>query len=66
MKLLIVDDAKLIHFLVKKILKANDITDIEIKDAFNGNEAVEVAREFKPDLIRLAVDCLLSTRSPFA
>lgn len=55
MKLLIVDDAKLIHFMVKKILTTNGITDIEIKDAFNGNEAVEMAKEFNPDLVLLDV-----------
>ena len=31
MKLLIVDNAKLIHFLVKKILTANEIINIEFK-----------------------------------
>lgn len=55
MKLLIVDDAKLIHFLVKKILTANELTDIEYKDAFNGNEAIEIARDFQPDLVLLDV-----------
>lgn len=55
MKLLIVDDAKLIHFLVKKILKANDLADIEIEDAFNGAEAIEKAKTFVPDLILLDV-----------
>ena len=55
MKLLIVDDAKLIHFLVKKILKANDLEDIEIQDAFDGVQAVEVAKEFQPDLVLLDV-----------
>jgi DNA-binding response OmpR family regulator len=55
MKLLIVDDAKLIHFMVKKILKANGLEDIEYADAFNGNEAIEIAKDFKPDLILLDV-----------
>jgi two-component system, chemotaxis family, chemotaxis protein CheY len=55
MKLLIVDDAKLIHFLVKKILTAHDLTDIEFKDAFNGNEAIEIAAGFEPDLVLLDV-----------
>ncbi len=55
MKLLIVDDAKLIHFLVKKILKANDLTNIEFQDAFNGNEAIEIAKDFQPDLVLLDV-----------
>ncbi len=55
MKLLIVDDAKLIHFMVKKILKANEIEDIEFADAFNGNEAVELAQSFSPDLVLLDV-----------
>lgn len=55
MKLLIVDDAKLIHFMVKKILTARQIADIEYEDAFNGNEAIEIAREFQPDLVLLDV-----------
>lgn len=55
MKLLIVDDAKLIHFLVKKILTAHELTDIEFKDAFDGNEAIEMARDFQPDLVLLDV-----------
>jgi len=55
MKLLIVDDAKLIHFLVKKILTAKEITDIEYADAYNGNEAIALAEEFQPDLVLLDV-----------
>ena len=55
MKLLIVDDAKLIHFLVKKILTANGFEDIEYADAFDGNQAISMAKEFKPDLILLVV-----------
>ncbi len=55
MKLLIVDDAKLIHFMVKKILKANEIEDVEFADAFNGSEAVELAKTFSPDLVLLDV-----------
>ena len=55
MKLLIVDDAKLIHFMVKKILAAGGIENIEINDAFNGKEAIEMAKEIKPDLVLLDV-----------
>lgn len=55
MKLLIVDDAKLIHFLVKKILNEKNISDIEFEDAFDGNEAVAKAQSFHPDLILLDV-----------
>jgi two-component system chemotaxis response regulator CheY len=55
MKLLVVDDAKLIHFLVKKILTANEITDIEFQDAFDGVEAIAMAKEFEPDLVLLDV-----------
>jgi len=55
MKLLIVDDAKLIHFLVKKILTEHELAGIEFQDAFNGNEAIEMAREFQPDLVLLDV-----------
>ena len=55
MKILIVDDAKLIHFMIKKILKAADITDIEFADAFNGVEAIEMEQSFQPDLVLLDV-----------
>lgn len=55
MKLLIVDDAKLIHFLVKKILTENKIDNIEFQDAFNGNEAIKIANDFQPDLVLLDV-----------
>lgn len=55
MKLLIVDDAKLIHFMVKKILKEAGIDGIEIQDAFDGNQATDMAKEFKPDLVLLDV-----------
>ena len=55
MKILIVDDAKLIHFVAKKILKASGFEDIEFKDAFNGNEAIEIAEDFQPDLVLLDV-----------
>ncbi|MBT5933733.1 response regulator [Sulfurimonas sp.] len=55
MKLLVVDDAKLIHFMVKKILKEAGIDGIEIQDAFDGNQAADIAKEFKPDLVLLDV-----------
>lgn len=55
MKLLVVDDAKLIHFMVKKILKAKGIEDIEYADAFDGDEAIQIAKEFAPDLVLLDV-----------
>ena len=55
MKLLIVDDAKLIHFMVKKILTAQGFSDIEFQDAFDGNQAIEIAKEFNPDLVLLDV-----------
>lgn len=55
MKILIVDDAKLIHFMVKKILTAQGLEDIEYADAFDGNQAVEIAKEFEPDLVLLDV-----------
>jgi len=55
MKILIVDDAKLIHFLAKKILKAKGFEDIEFLDAFDGEEAIAIANESKPDLVLLDV-----------
>ncbi len=55
MKILIVDDAKLIHFMVKKILTAQGLEDIQYADAFDGQQAVDMAKEFNPDLILLDV-----------
>ncbi len=55
MKILIVDDAKLIHFMVKKILAAKGLEDIQYADAFDGQQAVDMAKEFNPDLILLDV-----------
>ena len=55
MKLLIVDDAKLIHFMIKKILKAGGYEDIEYQDAFDGVQAIDMAKEFQPDLVLLDV-----------
>ena len=55
MKLLIVDDAKLIHFMVKKTLMAKGISDIEYEDAFDGNEAIWLAQKFDPDLILMDI-----------
>lgn len=55
MKILVVDDAKLIHFMVKKILKAKGLEDIEYADAFDGDEAIVVAKDFMPDLVLLDV-----------
>jgi len=55
MKILIVDDAKLIHFMIKKILTANELTGIEFEDAFDGEEGVAKAKSFQPDLILLDV-----------
>ncbi len=55
MKLLIVDDAKLIHFMVKKILMARGLSNIEFEDAFDGNEAIWQAKKFEPDLILMDI-----------
>jgi two-component system chemotaxis response regulator CheY len=55
MKLLIVDDAKLIHFMIKKILIARGLSNIEFEDAFDGNEAIWFAKKFEPDLILMDV-----------
>ena len=55
MKLLVVDDAKLIHFMVKKTLIAKGISDIEYEDAFDGNEAIWLAKKFDPDLILMDI-----------
>ncbi|MEA2098507.1 MAG: response regulator [Campylobacterota bacterium] len=55
LKLLIVDDSKLIHFSIKKIIEENYTDDIEIKDAYNGNEAIEITNEFNPDIVLLDI-----------
>lgn len=55
MKLLIVDDAKLIHFMIKKTLMAKGLSSIEYEDAFDGNEAIWLAKKFEPDLILMDI-----------
>lgn len=55
MKLLVVDDAKLVHFMVKKILLAKGLSTIEFEDAFDGNEAIWIAKKFEPDLILMDI-----------
>lgn len=54
-KLLLVDDSKLVHLTINKILEDNEIENIEIKNAYNGNEAVSIAEEFMPDLVLLDI-----------
>lgn len=51
-KVLVVDDAKLMHKLIKGIL---EVRDVEIIDAFDGIEAIKLAKESKPDIVFLDV-----------
>lgn len=51
-KVLIVDDSKLIHKITKNVLVNREV---EIESAFNGNEAIEVFKSFKPDLVLLDI-----------
>ncbi|MEA2051165.1 MAG: response regulator [Campylobacterota bacterium] len=51
-KVLIVDDAKLMHKLLTGILSQREV---EITSAYDGNEAIEAVKKAKPDIIFLDV-----------
>lgn len=51
-KLLIVDDSEYICYQVQQIFKNEDI---ELKKALNGKEALQIVKDFMPDLILLDV-----------
>jgi CheY-like chemotaxis protein len=50
MKILVVDDAKLMHSVLENYIKKN-FSDVEIILASNGEEAVEKCKNEKPDMI---------------
>lgn len=52
-KILFVDDDPDIHFIVKICLK--EIPGVELRSATSGEEAIEIAMKFLPDLIILDV-----------
>jgi len=52
---LLVDDEIILHHLIKRILKSAN-WDVELKSAFDGNEALALIDSFSPDLIILDVD----------
>lgn len=54
-KLLLVDDSKLVHVQINKIISDNDIQNIDIRNAYNGNEAISMVQEDVPDLVLLDV-----------
>lgn len=51
-KVLLVDDANLMHKMIKGFLSERDV---EIVDAVDGEEAIEKAKEIKPDIVFLDV-----------
>jgi two-component system chemotaxis response regulator CheB len=53
-KLLIVDDSALMRRLLNTVFKAEG--DFDIRAAHNGKEAVELNREFKPDVVTLDIN----------
>jgi len=53
MKILIVDDAKLMRGMIKKALA--DIPDTLILEAGNGEEAVQLYKATKPDLVTMDI-----------
>jgi two-component system chemotaxis response regulator CheY len=53
MKILIVDDAKLMRSMIKNAVK--DLPDILMLEAGNGDEAIELFKATKPDLITMDI-----------
>ena len=53
MKILIVDDAKLMRGIIKNALK--DIPDLVILEAANGEDAIQLFNATKPDLITMDI-----------
>jgi two-component system chemotaxis response regulator CheY len=52
-KILIADDAKLMRDIIKHVL--NEIGDNEIISARNGNEAVEMYKQHRPDVVTMDI-----------
>jgi two-component system chemotaxis response regulator CheY len=50
MKYLIVDDSRMARKMIIKVLKEFITTNVEIIQASNGKEAIELYKEFNPDL----------------
>lgn len=51
MRFLIVDDSKAMQTIVRRTLVAAGYTDHEFQYAFNGQEALEIITEWKPDIV---------------
>lgn len=51
MRFLIVDDSKAMQTIVRKTLVSAGYADHEFKFAFNGNEALSIIREWRPDIV---------------
>jgi CheY-like chemotaxis protein len=49
-KILVIDDSRMVHMVVTKILK---VLDVEVSTAVNGQEGIEKAEREHPDLILL-------------
>ena len=53
LKVLVVDDAKVLRITIKKILEALGHT--IVAEATNGYEAIEMYKEYKPDLVTMDI-----------
>ena len=51
MKILIVDDNKLMRMVIIKMLQACDIGEYEYREACDGLQALDVIKEFNPDIV---------------
>ncbi len=51
MKFLIVDDSRAVQTIIKRILEKTGYDEIELKSALNGDEALAILEDWKPDLI---------------
>lgn len=50
-RFLIVDDSKAMQTIVRRTLVAAGYTDHEFQYAYNGQEALEIITEWKPDIV---------------
>ena len=56
MKLLIVDDEKIVRDSIRLIIQREGLTGVDLRAVSTGGAAIETAREFRPDAIFMDID----------
>ena len=54
-KLLLVDDSKLVHAHINNLIDDNDLQNIEVQSAYNGDQAIAFTKETMYDLVLLDI-----------